>query len=133
MMPYYIRTRTKDEAFEHIDVLISRLKELVAEEQEGANFVVVEKVDGGYMEVALGLGNLSIINYTPEDEDEPSIVTCNATIDRAKSDEIKIKDLSEEDYQAFSSNTIPMEQALQVVRRYLEGESFTDLCDWYMA
>ncbi len=37
-MPYYIRTRTKDEAFEHIDVLISRLKELVAEEQKEAKF-----------------------------------------------------------------------------------------------
>ncbi len=54
--------------------------------------MVVEKVDGGYMEVALGLGGLSIINYTPEDEEEPSIATCNATIDRAKSDEIRIKD-----------------------------------------
>ena len=131
-MSYFIRTEADDQAFEDIDQTIIYLKEQMEKEQEEANFLVVKKLDAGYIEIARGLGDLSIIYYTPEDEREPMIVTCNKTVDRAKSNPLRVRDLSQEYCEVTSSNTIPKEKAIEITKRYLQGQEFKELCDWYI-
>ncbi len=128
---YTLKYQDKDEKYENHIELMKKLTELGMSGDFNHQLVVVEKEKEGYMEIALGMEDKSILIYTPENEDCDCILSCNSSIQKATVDELIIKDLGNEEVHLTSSDTVSLENAFKVVLAYLQGQDFKTIIDWY--
>ncbi len=129
---YILRYQNQDETYESDSELIKKVEELSQSDLFDHQLVVVERVNDGYMEIGLGMKEKSLLIYTPENDDEDCILSCNPTIQKASVDELILKDLANEDLVLASSDTINLDKALETLAAYLKGEEFKTIIDWYV-
>lgn len=93
--------------------------------------VLVEKEDHQTLEIAVAMNGKSILFYTPSTDEADMKISCNETVDRAKSDDILIKAFDGETEKFSASNIVDFEIALKVLKAFLCDEDFLLIGDWY--
>ena len=128
---YLLQIKNDTEEYEASEVLLARIKALNEDSTMIGQFVVIEKREGGYMELAFLEDGKSLLLYVPESEDEAVMITCNEQVTKANSDEIRIKDIDGEAYIFGFDNVVSRDDAFDVLEAYLEGREFLSIVDWY--
>lgn len=114
-----------------IEEVVLKIQELNNGNTLEKQMVMVEKDDLQTLEIALAMGGKSILIYTPATDDEDIKISCNETVDRAKSDDIIIRAFDGETEKFSASNTVDFELATKVLKGFLSDEDFLMLGDWY--
>lgn len=128
---FILSTNESETEYQEVEKVLTAVKELNEQCKQQQLFILIEFENHGSMEIALGMGQESILYYTPEDETLDEKITCNEKITRSKNEDIRLTDVFGEPCFFNVANTISMEDALIALETYLRGEDFLALVDWY--
>jgi hypothetical protein len=118
------------EVLQTSEEVLLRINEIQNKETE-AKLVAISTEANGSMEIAVGMGDKSIVFYTPEAEDENACISCNEFVDRAKIEDFQILDANNEKCDFSVANFVNFANALLVMKAFLNKEEFWDFVDWY--
>lgn len=113
---------------EEVLELVKRINQEKLVEQQ---LVVIERQDLSVLEIALGMGQESVMFYIPASE-EDIIVSCNELVDRAKTEAVKVTHALEEEVECTSCNIVPFDSAINTLEAFLQGKEFINFVDWYV-
>lgn len=113
------------------DQVIDFIKKLSDEDKVKNQMVVIDSEELGSMEIALGMGEESIVFFIPVSEEEDIKVTCNQYVDRAKSEDVIVGHPLDEDIVCAESNLISLQDAFDILEMFLNKEDIFTKVDWY--
>lgn len=126
-----IYTAAETLSFSSKEELLEAFDRIASDAQDEHQLIIIEKDEKSSLEVGVGMGDQSMVLYVPEDEAEDMKITCNEFVDRAKTEDLVLKNINNESSTFTIANIILLEEAREIIEAYLSDEAFTTIADWY--
>lgn len=126
-----IYTAAETLSFSSKEELLEAFDRIASDAQDEHQLIIIEKDEKSSLEVGVGMGDQSMVLYVPDDEAEDMKITCNEFVDRAKTEDLVLKNINNESSTFTIANIILLEEAREIIEAYLSDEAFTTIADWY--